>query len=727
MSVARKRRGLAIGAIAVALAGVATLPLLLNRAEDARVVGAATQPAIAAAATAPAPVTLPTAPKSSLTAVQAITAAIDPMITASVDASAYADSNDRPLTLQPSAGSAAFKAALQQLNDGDTAAAYEAASNIPDPVERRTIQWAAIWFGNGAVPSAAVQRFMDDAPEFAADGTFKTRLEQALVRESAPAAAIIETLGAATPNTIGAQIALAEAYLADGQRDRAAEIARDIWVGNFLDPATETRMLSRFGELLDRDAHWDRAMHLMMHDRATATERLMKFFTPAQKSLAIARNATSRDAKDAKKLLDDVDPSMHANPVYLFSRAQRARQFELWDDAIAWLDKAKGDVPDAAEFGYERRALTRQLLALGEVKRAYQAAAGYTEGAEGRVVELQFHAGWIALAFLRDAKLAAPHFELMAEHSTLPDTVTQSNYWLGRTREQLGDTAGAKLAYEKATAFGTVYYGQLARAALGLKSVELRDMPDLEPALSTFGERQMIKAVQLLADNGHRQRAITLLRSVFQQLTEGADLALAAELAEMIGSHQLAISIAETAERRGIPLDPLSFPSDNLPTTKLAAVDHAAVYAVTRQESRFQLDAVSSAGARGLMQLMPGTAEETAGKLGLAYSKSRLTTDAEYNALLGSTYLKAQLERFDGSLVLAAAAYNAGGGSANKWIRAFGDPRSDAIDPVVWIELIPVQETRTYVKRVLGNYLVYRARLGQDDLDITQALRKIPS
>ena len=127
------------------------------------------------------------------------------------------------------------------------------------------------------------------------------------------------------------------------------------------------------------------------------------------------------------------------------------------------------------------------------------------------------------------------------------------------------------------------------------------------------------------------------------------------------------------------------------------------------------------------MQLMPATAEETAGKLGVAYSKSKLTTDAEYNTLLGSTYLKAQLERFDGSLVLAAAAYNAGGGNARKWIKAFGDPRSEAVDPVVWVELIPVQETRTYVKRVLGNYLVYRARLGKDDLSIESALRKIPS
>ena len=139
----------------------------------------------------------------------------------------------------------------------------------------------------------------------------------------------------------------------------------------------------------------------------------------------------------------------------------------------------------------------------------------------------------------------------------------------------------------------------------------------------------------------------------------------------------------------------------------------------------FQLDAISASGARGLMQLMPGTAKEVAGKVGVDYSASRLISDAAYNALLGSTYLGTQLERYDGSLVLAAAAYNAGPGNANKWIAAYGDPRAENVDPVIWVELIPFQETRKYVQRVLGNYLVYRERLGDGGLTLQEALRTI--
>ncbi len=642
--------------------------------------------------------------------------AIDTTVTGSIRATPSAEAR----------ASNTFRTALKLVAEGKHAAGYELARSIADATERRAVQWAAITFGNGDVSSAAMQRFALDAPEFSRSATFRSRLEQALVKEHADGAGIIEALGEATPNTIDGQIALAVAYRTAGDTARATALARSLWVDNFLERAAEDRVLAQLGDLLDADTHWDRAVHLMMHDRATAVERLMDKLTPAQRSLAVARNATSRNDKNAKKLLDSVDPSMTDHPVFYFSRAQRARQFELWDDAIEWLGKAKGEVPDAAEFWYERRLLVRQLLALGEVKRAYRAAAGYTEGPEGRLVEAQFHAGWIALSFLRDASTAAEHFRRMRGNATLPDSVTQADYWLGRALEAAGDIEGARKAWADAGTYGTIYYGQLARAALGEHAVGLRPMPDWQPAEAGFEARELVQAVRLLADGGEKTMAASLLRSFAFDLTDGADLLLAARLAQSLDAHHLAISIADTSERRGTPLDLFNFPKDGLPRQQLASIDHAAVYAVARQESRFQVDAVSSAGARGLMQLMPGTAKETAGKLGLDYSANRLTSDGAYNALLGSTYLKAQLEAFDGSLLLAAAAYNAGPGNVRKWLNAFGDPRSEKIDPVVWVELIPMLETRKYVQRVLGNYLVYRARLGLEELSIVEALRRIP-
>lgn len=643
---------------------------------------------------------------------------VDPFTTASIGPAPEAE--------DPARGSPAFRHALGVLTEGDPAGAYDLARGLPDDAERRAIQWAAIYFGNGKVPYAFVQSFGEDAPGFVAAAVFKTRFEQSLMDGEPDAALVIELLGGEMPNTLDAQIALAQAYVADGQTTRAAGMARSIWTESFLDAAGEKKVLAALGDLLDQDAHWARAVHLMMHDRAAGVERLLDLLTPAQKSLAVARIAVSRRAKDAKTLLDKVDPAMAGHPVYIFSRAQRARQAGLYESAVDWLDKAAGALPDAAEWWYERQALVRELLLDGNAKLAYRAAAGYREGPEGRLVEANFHAGWIALTFLKDAELARQHFEAMQALSTLPDSVTQANYWLGRALMKLGEDAAAKVAFGIAAEHGTVYYGLLARQELGLTGAGLRAMPQWKESEPAFDQRDVVRAVRLLAANGEADMAEPLLKTFAGNLSDGAELLLSARLAQEIGAHHLAIVIADVAEKRGVPLDLFSFPKDGLPAIELADIDRAAIYAITRQESRFNAGAVSSSGALGLMQLMPATARETAGKLGLAYSRSRLTSDPGYNAMLGSAYLASQLARYDGSLLLAAAAYNAGAGNADKWIAAFGDPRETNVDPVIWVELIPFQETRKYVQRVLGNYLVYRARLGDARMDIGDALRRIP-
>src|SRR5690606_37275684 len=212
---------------------------------------------------------------------------------------------------------------------------------------------------------------------------------------------------------------------------------------------------------------------------------------------------------------------------YYFSRAQRARQFELWDDAIAWLDKVPGDAVDGNEFWYERRTLIRQLLGINDAKRAYLAAAHYTEGPEGRLVEAHFHAGWIALTFLKQLNAAIPQFQEMMSHTTLADSVTQANYWLGRAFTAAGDRESATAAYRTAAAYGTVYYGILARTELGLPDVELRDMPEWKSSQAGFDASDRVRAVRLLAESGQTDMAKTLLRSFASDYQGGGELVLA--------------------------------------------------------------------------------------------------------------------------------------------------------------------------------------------------------
>ncbi|MDB5472985.1 MAG: lytic transglycosylase protein [Devosia sp.] len=621
--------------------------------------------------------------------------------------------------------SAEFREALAALDDGDIAGAFKMAGALKSQAERHTIQWAAIQYNSGKIDYQSIKDFMAEAPEFVSDTVFRARLEHAFTQMRPSAADVLAEFAGQPPSSVEAQILLGKAYLEEGDKDAARALATQIWVENFLTQGQEKRVLELFGSLLDREAHWQRAMHLMMHDRAKGSERLTRFLSDAQKSLVVARAAVSRNDVDAKAKLDSVDASMQTNPVFIYSRVQRALQFELWESAAEWLRKAPDEVPDAAEWWYERRTLVRKFLDLGQPKLAFEVADGYRNGPEGRMVEAHFHAGWIALAFLDDATAAKRHFSAMTEFSTLPDSVSQANYWLGRASSKLGDTAGAQAAFEAAAKFGTVYYGQLARAELGHAGVDLRPLPDAQHSSALFAGNAVVQGIRLLADSGKKSMAVTLLRQYGARLEHGGEFVLAAQLAHDIGAPQLSVAIAGIADARGAPLDIFSFPHNALPEDTRLAADRAAVFAVVRQESMFQIDAVSSAGARGLMQLMPGTAKEVAKQVGVDYSPAKLVSDPRYNALLGSTYLGKQLERYDGSLVLAAAAYNAGPGNANKWIAAYGDPRQSDVDPAVWIERIPFQETRTYVKRVLGNYLVYREQLGDSRMTLNQALRTI--
>lgn len=622
-------------------------------------------------------------------------------------------------------GSPEFRAALSLLDSGDATGAYALAGKLANGVERRTVEWAAIYFSAGEIDYRTIQEFIEAAPEFVGAPLFQTRLEQSLTKAEPAAGDILSVLGQGTPNSIDAQIMLAKAYASTGDTAAATTLARQIWTENFLTDMQEAEVLASLGDLLDRDSHWQRAMHLMMHDRAKGSERLLPLLSAAQQTLVVARAAVSRNDADAKAKLDAVDASLQDNPVYIFSRAQRARQFELWPSAVEWLNKAPAELPDAAEWWYERRALMRQLLDSDQPKLAFAVADGYRNGPEGRMVEAHFNAGYIALSFLDDAAAAKAHFSAMVPHATLPDSVTQANYWLGRANTALGDTAAAKLAYETAAKFSTVYYGQLARAELGEPDTAIRPLPDISSGTVLFDSNPVVQAIRLLAKNDKGRMAVTLLRQYGMAREAPGELLLVAQLAQEIGADHVGISIAGVADQRGGSLDTFGFPTNGVPEGARLAADRSAVYAIMRQESMFQIDAVSPAGARGLMQLMPGTARDVARDLGVDYSATKLVSDASYNALLGSTYLGKQLDRYNGSLVLAAAAYNAGPGNANKWIKAYGDPRTAGVDPVVWVERIPFQETRTYVKRVLGNYLVYRERFGYRPISLKQALRTI--
>ncbi|TIS12881.1 MAG: lytic transglycosylase domain-containing protein, partial [Mesorhizobium sp.] len=256
-------------------------------------------------------------------------------------------------------------------------------------------------------------------------------------------------------------------------------------------------------------------------------------------------------------------------------------------------------------------------------------------------------------------------------------------------------------------------YGQLAGERVGLRTLSIVHPTPSAADRQSFEGREAVKAIKRLQEAGYDRYAETLYRDLAGQLTSPGELALLAGLAEKQGNHFMALKVGKIAAQRGIDVGALSHPLGVIPdSADISGSGKALAYAIARQESEFNVAAISSAGARGLLQLMPGTAKQLAKKAGMTFSQTRLTTDAGYNATLGSAFLGEQLDRFNGSYVLTFAGYNAGPNRAAQWVAKYGDPRGKDVDAVVdWVERIPYTETRSYVQRVMENYEAYRMRI----------------
>lgn len=380
---------------------------------------------------------------------------------------------------------------------------------------------------------------------------------------------------------------------------------------------------------------------------------------------------------------------------------------------------APGDAEGMAnpdKWWIERHLQARKAHREGAYQEAYDISAknGMTAGA--KFAEAEFLAGWLALQYLNKPAAALAHFEKLETGVSFPISVARARYWQARAHEAMGDIEGARQDYLGAGEHPYTYYGQLALASPTVDAPALI-LPDQRPVGDdikwSFENKDFIRAIRLLDefDRGRDVRSFFYHYAGFLERKE--DFTLLADLATELDYTHYGIRVSKKAMQKNIALVDLSYPIRELPEYggKGAPPDPAFVFGLTRQESEFNPRAVSSAGARGLMQLMPGTARITARKHGLPYKTEWLLDDPTYNQQLGMAHLSDVIKRFDGSYIMTIAAYNAGAHRVDQWVKSYGDPRTDAVDPIDWVESIPYKETRNYVQRVLENTQVYRNRL----------------
>ena len=621
----------------------------------------------------------------------------------------------------PQSGS--LKAGLGALDARDAATARAIALGMPaGSVERDVLHWAIAL--SPRADAASIDNAMRQVPDWPNQAAMAANLERALVRERS-GDALIAAFGNADPQTDEAKLALAQA-LAQRDQPRAAKLLRPIWHAEVMDAGEEAAIMRWGGHLLQESDHRRRMAMLIYRDRIRGAERLAPRAGAGASALVRAAGAVARKS-GADAALAAVPQSLRSNPIYLYAAARHLRRADQQRAAARTLAPHRFDASAAVSprtWWAERRTLTRELLDQGDSSLAYSVAANHSGGRATDTIDGEWTAGWIALRFLNDPGTAKRHFLRVLEVGNRALSVSRGAYWLGRAEEALGNSGAARAAFARAAEHRTTFYGQLAMQRLGNGSLSIPYPRPSDADRRGFAGNRFVRAIDLLEGVGHPRRARSLYRHLAATLTAPGQLALLTAKAERAGQFQLGLQLGKRALSRGLPVEALAFPTGAIPSNApLSQTGRALAYAIARQESAFDREAVSGAGARGLLQLMPATAKEEAGKMGLPYSRARLTSDPGYNAALGAHFLTRLLDRFDSSYVLTAAAYNAGPSRAIAWRERYGDPVGKPVDEVVdWIERIPFTETRNYVQRVVENYGTYRARLDGRPLSIERDL-----
>lgn len=613
----------------------------------------------------------------------------------------------------------ALKKALDLVRRGKQDEAETLQKGIGDPAARKLIEWSILRSDNNSASFARYVNFVEGNPGWPTVRTFRRRAEHQLWQEKRDPATVRAFFAQTKPMTPRGRFALARALLAQGDRTAAAYYVREAWRTDPFSADLEADAMATFGDLVTRADHKARMDRMLYVDEAEVALRAAKRLGERELAIYKARNAVTNKASNAAALLEAAPKEARSDAGYTFSRIQHLRRGDKIAEAAQVMLGASRDpnvIQDADEWWVERRLLARKLLDVGDPHTAYLVARDAAAPVkENYRAEHEFTAGWIAFRFLNNPKAALAHFARVGRGTSNPITLARAAYWQGRAAEALGRQAEARAHYEAGARFPTAYYGQLARAKLGIAEIGLRRPVALDgPHLAAVRNLDIVRAVEMLYASANRDLIPAIVADMADRVTDVAALVAIAQICERHQDARSVLLIGKYVLARGVAFDHFAFPTIGVPAYSAIgpSVERSIVFAIARQESHFNQRTVSTAKALGLMQVTPPAGRYVAKKFGVSFDQKRLLSDPVYNTQMGAAELGDLLKDYRGSYVLSFAAYNAGRGRVRDWVQRFGDPRDPAVDPVDWVERIPFSETRNYVQRVMENMQVYRARFG---------------
>jgi soluble lytic murein transglycosylase len=635
----------------------------------------------------------------------------------------------RGLTISE-ADAALLREAIANGANGKLAEAKALRDRIGEPAGRKLVDWLIFRAGHGT--ATEIKAFLDANPAWPDRNLLAQRAEEALFNSATASARDIKAFFAqAEPRTGVGFAALAAAHLADKDNGRARALAVKAWSEYDVPASLEPAFLKRIGMLLTEADHKRRLDRLLLNDsrwtserneRAAIIRRMLPLLSEAEKRAAEARLAVFLRAKNSPALIAKVPTTSAADWGLAVQKAQALRrqnkEEEAWKILLAEPEAPGTIKPDG--YWEERRANAYAALRLGKPNMAYELVREPGPLSVNAAKDAAFLAGWLSLRYLDQPKQALAHFQTLASLADGPLSRARAGYWLGRTLEALGDKAKALEQYRAGAVYFDTFHGQLARlkADPGASRLTLPApaAPNAED-IARFTRSDAVRAI-VVARKAGLDAALprAFLRHLPNYLKSEAEVAMLAHLADALGDTQMSVRVGKAAIARGMNLAYYAYPVRALPqyTPLRKPPEPAVILGIARQESEFNSLTQSGAGARGILQVMPVTARHVCRDYKIKCDIARLMKDPVYNTMMGSAYISDRMEEFSGSYVLTLAGYNAGPGRAREWIKEFGDPRDQKVDPIDWIHRIPFEETREYVQKVLSNIQIYRARLGEE-------------
>ena len=607
---------------------------------------------------------------------------------------------------------AAVRDAIDLARKAKTNEATAIQKTIGDPAARKLVEWFILRHPDADANFGRYAAFITDSPGWPSMGLMRKRAEARLWQERSDAATVRNFVGD-QPTSPKGRFALARVLLAEGDRDGAASLVRQTWRSDELLEHSEAEAFELFHDLLTREDHRARMDKRIGAKDLSGAQRVAQRLGSDQVLIVKACAANGDKALD---LLNAVAAAARSDLGYTLCRIRWMVRHDRIDEATRLMLAAASETmafQDTDEWWRERRSLARKLLDQSKFEAAYQLVRDAAlPASEHYRADFHFMCGWIALRYRNDPETARGHFAHIDDGSANPIVLARANYWRGRVAEAIGENDAMRASYEAAARYPTAYYGQLARAKLGLDRIELRVPAPANPADDISLADERVRAADMLYALGERDVVLYFVADLAEQSTDVAVLAALAELTGRRNDARAMLQIGKPALARGLALDHYAFPTIGIPAHSPIGpeIERSVIYSVARTESAFDQRDRSSANAVGLMQVTPEAGRDTARRFGVAYDWDQMVSDPVYNTQMGAAELSALLKEYAGSHIMTFAGYNAGRGRVRDWVKLYGDPRDPNVDSVDWVERIPLSETRNYVQRVMENLQVYRVR-----------------